>query len=128
VLAIAASGLGEHPIAAGALEGVDLESWVLVTGGDAGIAEQMSHGQTISQRLTPVVVRRDFGHEFWTRQWPIARRPRCWRTDELAETRRVAAMGWRRVPGRGDSQDQPAGMAAAAAWRSPPGTCCQPGK
>jgi hypothetical protein len=51
----------------------------------------------------------------------------CWRTDELAETRRVAAMGWQRVPGRGDSQDQPAGMAAAAAWRSPPGTCCQPG-
>jgi hypothetical protein len=49
VLAIAASGLGEHPIAAGALEGVDLELGILVGGGDAGIAEQMSHA---ADRLT----------------------------------------------------------------------------
>jgi hypothetical protein len=35
----AAGGLGEHPIAAGALEGVDLELGLLVGGGDAGIAE-----------------------------------------------------------------------------------------
>ena len=43
VAAGAAGGLGEHPIAAGALEGVDLELGVLVGGGDAGVAEQMSH-------------------------------------------------------------------------------------
>jgi hypothetical protein len=35
----AAGGLGEHPIAAGVLEGVDLELWLLVGSGDAGIAE-----------------------------------------------------------------------------------------
>ena len=35
----AAGGLGEHPVAAGALEGVDLEVGLLVGGGDAGIAE-----------------------------------------------------------------------------------------
>jgi hypothetical protein len=34
---------GEHPVAAGALEGVDLELGVLVGGGAAGVAEQMSH-------------------------------------------------------------------------------------
>jgi hypothetical protein len=39
----AAGGLGEDPVAAGALEGVDLEVGVLVGGGDAGVAEQMSH-------------------------------------------------------------------------------------
>jgi hypothetical protein len=38
----AAGGLGEHPVAAGALEGVDLELGLLV-GGDAGMAEQRSH-------------------------------------------------------------------------------------
>ena len=41
----AAGGLGEHPVAAGALEGVDLELGLLVGGGDAGIAEQMSHAR-----------------------------------------------------------------------------------
>jgi hypothetical protein len=30
------------------LEGVDLELGVLVGGGDAGVAEQMSHGVTVS--------------------------------------------------------------------------------
>ena len=46
----AAGGLGEHPIAAGAVEGVDLEVWLLVGGGDAGVAEQVSHGRvTVSQ-------------------------------------------------------------------------------
>jgi hypothetical protein len=39
----ATGGLGEHPVAAGVLEGVDLELEVLVAGGDASIAEQMSH-------------------------------------------------------------------------------------
>jgi hypothetical protein len=39
----AAGGLGEHPVAAGALEGVDLELRLLVGGRDAGVAEQMSH-------------------------------------------------------------------------------------
>jgi len=43
VAAGAAGGLGEHPVAAGRREGVDLELGVLVGGGDAGIAEQMSH-------------------------------------------------------------------------------------
>ena len=45
----AAGRVGEHPVAAGVLEGVDLELWLLVGGGDAGIAEQMSHAQ---DRLT----------------------------------------------------------------------------
>jgi hypothetical protein len=39
----AAGSLGEHPVAAGALEGVDLEVWLLVGGGDAGVAEQVTH-------------------------------------------------------------------------------------
>jgi hypothetical protein len=39
----AAGRLGEHPIAAGGLQRVDLELWLLIGGGDAGIAEQMSH-------------------------------------------------------------------------------------
>jgi hypothetical protein len=47
----AAGGLGEYPIAAGALEGVDLELGLLVGGGDAGIAEQVSHA---ADRLTTV--------------------------------------------------------------------------
>jgi hypothetical protein len=45
----AAGGLSEYPPAAGALEGVDLELGLLVGGGDAGIAEQVSHGATVSQ-------------------------------------------------------------------------------
>jgi hypothetical protein len=45
----AAGGLGEHPIAAGALEGVDLELGLLVGGGDAGVAKQVSHRPTVSQ-------------------------------------------------------------------------------
>ena len=49
VAAGAAGGLGEHPIAAGTLQGVDLELGLLVGGGDAGIAEQVSHGATVSQ-------------------------------------------------------------------------------
>jgi hypothetical protein len=39
----AAGGLGEDPVAAGALDGVDLEVWLLVGGGDADVAEQVSH-------------------------------------------------------------------------------------
>jgi hypothetical protein len=39
----AAGGLGEHPIAAGGSEGVDLQLWLLVGGRDAGIAKQVSH-------------------------------------------------------------------------------------
>ena len=45
----AAGGLGEYPVAAGALEGVDLELGLLVGGGDAGVAEQVSHAE---DRLT----------------------------------------------------------------------------
>ena len=45
----AAGRLGEHPVAAGGLEGVDLELWLLVGGGDAGIAEEVSHPRTVSQ-------------------------------------------------------------------------------
>ena len=41
----AAGGLGEDPVAAGVLEGVDLELGLLVGGGDAGVAEQMSHAR-----------------------------------------------------------------------------------
>jgi hypothetical protein len=45
----AAGGLGEHPIAAGVLEGVDLELGVLVSGGDPGIAKQMSHSRSVAE-------------------------------------------------------------------------------
>jgi len=41
----AAGGLGEHPVAAGAPEGVDLEVRLLVGGGDAGVAEQVTHAR-----------------------------------------------------------------------------------
>jgi hypothetical protein len=47
----AAGGLGEHPVAAGELQGVDLERWVLFGGGDAGIAEQMSDAGTVAEPL-----------------------------------------------------------------------------
>src|SRR5512132_4357390 len=39
----AASRLGEHPVAAGAFPGIGLELGLLVGGGDAGVAEQVSH-------------------------------------------------------------------------------------
>jgi len=42
-------GLGEDPVAAGALEGVDLEVGLLVGGGDAGVAEQMAHVSTVAE-------------------------------------------------------------------------------
>jgi hypothetical protein len=45
----AAGRLGEHPVAAGALEGVDLEVGLLVGGGDASVAEQMSHVETVAE-------------------------------------------------------------------------------
>jgi hypothetical protein len=45
----AADGLGEDPVAAGALQGVDLELGLLVSGGDAGVAKQVSHAPTVSQ-------------------------------------------------------------------------------
>jgi hypothetical protein len=45
----AAGGLGEHPVAAGGCEGVDLELGMLVGGGDAGVPEQVSHA---ADRLT----------------------------------------------------------------------------
>jgi hypothetical protein len=47
----AAGRLGEHPVAAGGREGVDLKLRVLVGGGDAGVAEQVSH---VADRLTTV--------------------------------------------------------------------------
>ena len=55
----AAGGLGEHPVAAGRGERVDLELWLLVGGGDAGIAEQMSHpgaGPTATEALTGIIL------------------------------------------------------------------------
>jgi hypothetical protein len=79
----AAGRLGEHPVAAGTLEGVDLELRLLVGGGDAGIAEQMSHA---ADRLTTVRQRWlcdvDFGHGFWTPvgwtvvgEWRLSQKP-----------------------------------------------------
>jgi hypothetical protein len=44
VAAGAAGRLDKHPVAAGTLQGVDLELGVLVGSGDAGVAEQASHG------------------------------------------------------------------------------------
>jgi hypothetical protein len=38
-----AGGLGEHPVAAGALERVDLQVRLLVAGGDPGITKEMAH-------------------------------------------------------------------------------------
>jgi hypothetical protein len=59
VAAGAAGGLGEHPIAAGTLQGVDLKLRLLVGGGDAGIAEQMSPCAGASQNpVAGLVVRR----------------------------------------------------------------------
>jgi hypothetical protein len=43
VSAGATGGLGEDPVAAGTLEGIDLEVWLLVGGRDAGAAEQVPH-------------------------------------------------------------------------------------
>jgi hypothetical protein len=45
----AASGFGEHAIAAGALEGIDLEAGLFVAGGGAGIAEQMSRAAAVAE-------------------------------------------------------------------------------
>jgi hypothetical protein len=60
------------PVAAGVLEGVDLELGLLVGGGDAGIAEQVSHAAerrtTVWQRWLCDV---DFGHGFWTPGEPL---------------------------------------------------------
>jgi hypothetical protein len=39
----AAGGLDEHPVAASALKRVDLQVWLLVAGGDTGVAEQVAH-------------------------------------------------------------------------------------
>jgi hypothetical protein len=58
VAASAAGGLGEHPVAAGTLQGVDLELGLLVGGGDAGIAEQVSMPLTVTDPVTGEVVRR----------------------------------------------------------------------
>jgi hypothetical protein len=45
----AAGRLDKDAVAAGGLQGVDLELWLLVSGGDAGIAEQVTHA---ADRLT----------------------------------------------------------------------------
>jgi hypothetical protein len=39
----AAGRFGEHPVAAGCDERIDLEVRLLIGGGDAGVAEQVSH-------------------------------------------------------------------------------------
>jgi hypothetical protein len=49
VAAGAAGGLGEHPVAARSGQRVDLKVGLLVGGGDAGVAEQVSHA---ADRLT----------------------------------------------------------------------------
>jgi hypothetical protein len=49
VAAGAAGGLSEHLIAAGALQGVDLELGLLVGGGDTGIAKQVSHAGSVAE-------------------------------------------------------------------------------
>src|SRR5512133_431869 len=49
VAAGAAGGFGKHPVAAGLLQGVDLELGVLVGGRDPGVTKQMSHGGTVAQ-------------------------------------------------------------------------------
>jgi hypothetical protein len=80
----AAGRLGEHAVAAGRSEGVDLELGLLVGGGDASIAEQLSHAAdrrtTLGQRWLCEV---DFGHGFWTPraavtagEWWLSQNPR----------------------------------------------------
>ena len=54
----AAGGLGEHPVAASTLEGVDLKLGVLVSGGDAGIAKQVSHAGSVAEPCDERIVRR----------------------------------------------------------------------
>jgi hypothetical protein len=57
----AAGGLGEHPVAAGALQGVDLKLRMLVGGGDAGIAEQMPMAGASQNPMTGLVDASYFG-------------------------------------------------------------------
>ena len=54
--AVAAAGPGGGQ--PGASEGVDLELWLLVGGGDASITEQMSHGRSVAEPCEGLVVRR----------------------------------------------------------------------
>jgi hypothetical protein len=66
----AAGGLGQHPVAAGALEGVDLELGLLVGGGDAGIAEQVTHAESVAELCDRVgcatlISDTDSGHRWW---------------------------------------------------------------
>jgi hypothetical protein len=79
----AAGGLGEHAVAAGTFESIDLELGVLVGGGDAGIAKQVSHAgerrRTLGQGWLCDV---DFGHGFWTPmvavaagEWRLSQKP-----------------------------------------------------
>src|SRR5215207_7634234 len=49
VTAGAAGGLGGCPIAAGALQGVDLELGLLAGGGCAGVAKQVSHAGSVAE-------------------------------------------------------------------------------
>ena len=44
-----AGGLGEHPVAAGALERADLQVRLLVGGGDAGVAEEWPMPVTVAK-------------------------------------------------------------------------------
>jgi hypothetical protein len=61
----AAGRLGEHPVAAGTLQGVDLELGLLVGGGDAGIAKQVFHGVTVAEPCDRAgCATLIFGHEF----------------------------------------------------------------
>jgi hypothetical protein len=55
----AAGGLGEHPVAAGALEGVGLQVRLLVGGEDAGVAAQVAQVPRVAGFCDPrQVVRR----------------------------------------------------------------------
>jgi hypothetical protein len=62
----AAGRLGEHPVAGGSGQGVDLEVGLLVGGGDAGKPSRCPMEGPSHNTLTPAVVQVDFGHGLWT--------------------------------------------------------------
>lgn len=58
-------GVDEHPVTAGRIQGIDLESRVLVGGGDARVPEEMTHDLNVVKPAPGGVYRHiEFGPEF----------------------------------------------------------------
>ena len=95
-----AGSLDKDSVAAGTLQGVDLELRMLVGGGDSGVAEQMCHD---TDHLTTLRHWRlcdvDFGHGFWISKSALVRVERGMSqkrpvADKLTVTPRDL-LGWR---------------------------------